>query len=80
MIRRKNGRLIVGWRVVVAPAALRARGDAGRTRGAADRVLDAAHDQRRESDRDHRTGGDEPPRLEDLGAWREAGRNLDNIQ
>ena len=22
---------------------------------------------------------DEPPRLEDLGAWREAGRNLDNI-
>ena len=25
MIRRKNGRLIVGWRVVVAPAALPAR-------------------------------------------------------
>ena len=55
------------------------RGDDGLTRGAADRVLDAAHDERRESDRDHQTGGDEPPRLEDLGAWREAGRNLDNI-
>ena len=36
-------------------------------------------DERRESDRDHRTGVDEPQRLEDLGAWREAGRNLDNI-
>ena len=58
---------------------IRASGDDGLTRGAADRVLDAAHDERRESDRGHRTGGDEPQRLEDLGAWREAGRNLDKI-
>ena len=50
------------------------------SRRTGDRVLDAAHDERRDSDRDHRTGVDEPPPLEDLGAWREAGRNLDNIR
>ena len=84
--RPNNGATRVRYCAVIRPfccqlrlSPRRARGDDGLTRGAADRVLDAAHDERRESDRDHRTGGDEPPRLEDLGAGREAGRNLDNI-